>query len=139
MSLDEYGAYQLRWMFEHGHGIDELIDGLDQIDLDGIGGVRGAYEAWERDVGFGGELWACRAEHAEEVEKQGPERGGVTDDPFDTMPDLLKEGFLSALAAEESGEPGYVFVPGNAPLSDSLAPSGTDPVLADRTISSPER
>lgn len=67
MSLDGYERYQLEWMIEHGHSIRELIDELGEIDLDGIGGVRGAFDAWERDRGFGGEVFASREEFTEDV------------------------------------------------------------------------
>lgn len=194
MALDEYGRYQLQWMLDHGYGLDDLIDGLDQMGLDASVGVRGAYDAWEADRGFGGEIWACREEHcddapliehapaftiegctpddvlerysagtsrqplvtsradAELVAREVNERLSAvddlftdvldevvrerfderaSDDPLASMPPLLMEGFLEALEAEEAGEPGYVYVPGNAPLSECVGGSAAQPASAD--------
>lgn len=72
MSLrDEYERYRLGWMMEHGYGLDDLVDGLSETMAEMVGeptpafDVRDAFEAWERDRGFGGELYACMDEWAE--------------------------------------------------------------------------
>lgn len=65
----------------------------------------------------------------EVVREQSDER--ASDDPLASMPPLLLEGFLEALEAEEAGAPGYVYVPGNAPLSECVDGGAAQPASAD--------
>lgn len=89
MALDEYATYQLRWMMEHGHSIAELIDELtatqNALELTpGINlSVREAFDEWQRDSGFGGELWACREEQEDDMRARDP----VREDPHVTAGD----------------------------------------------------
>ena len=50
----DYDRYQLEWMLEHQHSLDELIRGLDIVEHAGSGEVERAYDTWQRDVGFDG-------------------------------------------------------------------------------------
>lgn len=60
---DEYRKYQLRWMAEHGHSLQDLIRELEELRVEDEHGVdmplNLLFEQWEMDRGFGGELWAC--------------------------------------------------------------------------------
>lgn len=67
--LTPYERYQLQWMQDHGHSIEELMDELtgfqygDPEDSDRITGpVFELFKEWELDCGFGSEIWACRKE-----------------------------------------------------------------------------
>ena len=63
--MSEYEKYQLQWMVDHGHSIAELIDELDRVQMDWSDeceSVSEIFKAWETDVGFSGEIWACKPE-----------------------------------------------------------------------------
>ena len=63
--MSEYEKYQLQWMIDHGHSIAELIDELDRVQMDwsdGCESVPDIFKAWEAEIGFGGEIWACKPE-----------------------------------------------------------------------------
>ena len=72
MKLTPYQEYQLAWMIEHGHSIEELISELaemqfeDPEDSDRISTpVTELFDEWLNDKGFGGEIWACEQEWKE--------------------------------------------------------------------------
>ena len=55
-----YGKYKLNWMMEHGYTIEDLLrlvgeHIIDDPDLS----LADAYDEWEVDDGFHGEIWAC--------------------------------------------------------------------------------
>jgi len=67
-----YGAFQLKWMLEHGHTINDILEGMaahadkDYINIDdndepNLEGncidVYAMYEDWEREDGFNGEIY----------------------------------------------------------------------------------
>lgn len=59
---DEYRKYQLRWMAEHGHSLQDLIRELEELRAEDESvdmPLNLLFEQWEMDRGFGGELWAC--------------------------------------------------------------------------------
>lgn len=67
--MTKYQKYQLQWMIDHDHSLDELIGELtdlqysDPEDSDMISQpVSDLFDEWNQDCGFGGELWACEAE-----------------------------------------------------------------------------
>lgn len=63
--MTEYQKYQLRWMIDHDHSIDELIDELSRCQMDWAENnepVEEIYDAWLMNIGFCGEIWACEAE-----------------------------------------------------------------------------
>ena len=63
--MTEYQKYQLQWMIDHDHSIDELIDELHTFQKDWADSdepINDMYFIWERQIGFGGELWACQRE-----------------------------------------------------------------------------
>ena len=77
--LTPYEAYQLRWMLEHGYSLTNLIEELTGCqfaapeDSDTISApISETFDSWERDVGFGGEIWASEREFNE---VEGAEKG----------------------------------------------------------------
>lgn len=57
--------YQLKWMINHNHSIDELISELDICQADWADGnekISDIYKAWVNEIGFGSEIWACEQE-----------------------------------------------------------------------------
>lgn len=70
--MSEYEKYKLQWMMEHDYSIKNLVDELtahqyaDPEDSDHISTpVNELFAKWERDIGFGSEIWACEAEWLE--------------------------------------------------------------------------
>ena len=70
---ETYEEYQLRWMAEHRHSLNMLMRELEEMqyedpeDSDRISTpVTELFNEWEQDRGFGGEIWACRAEWKKE-------------------------------------------------------------------------
>lgn len=61
-----YKRYQLRWMEEHDHTLGELIDSIAEYGAEdepvSWDGLREAFDDWEFDAGFHGEVWPCRRE-----------------------------------------------------------------------------
>lgn len=77
--MNEYEAYKLRWMLEHGYSLNDLIQSLSELqysdpeDSDQISTpISELFAQWERDIGFGSEVWACKSEWAE-TESKWPE------------------------------------------------------------------
>ncbi|MBR2894865.1 MAG: hypothetical protein IKC03_04300 [Oscillospiraceae bacterium] len=63
LDRDLYQCYQLEWMITHDHSISELLHELTMLQEDCPDAtVTELFEYWEQDVGFGSEIWACRAE-----------------------------------------------------------------------------
>lgn len=72
-AMDAYQKYQLEWMLSHGYSLQDLIQALteyqyeDPEDSDRISTpISAIFAEWEQDVGFNSEIWACKAEWAEE-------------------------------------------------------------------------
>lgn len=75
--MTEYQKYQLQWMIDHGHSIQNLIQELrnyqydDPEDSDRISTpIDELFSEWEQDIGFGSEIWACQEEWNECENKQ---------------------------------------------------------------------
>lgn len=65
MSMTAYQKYQLWWMLAHGYSLEDLIDELSSRQAenrDYRAPVTEIFRDWEKDSGFGGELWACEEE-----------------------------------------------------------------------------
>lgn len=67
-----YGRYQVHWLLAHGHTLEELVKEVNDVanEMTGEPGsladlVFHAFQEWESDVGFGGEIYACMDEFAE--------------------------------------------------------------------------
>lgn len=73
---NEYHKYQLRWMADHGYSIQDLIDELDELqeDCDSHDCISDIFEMWEKDYGFGSEIWSCQSEW-ESCEAPGHDKG----------------------------------------------------------------
>ena len=68
--MTEYQKYQLQWMIDHDHSLDEMISEMLAMQTDGDkivfdGDVADLFSEWEYLSGFGGEIWACEAEWKE--------------------------------------------------------------------------
>lgn len=63
--MTSYQKYQLQWMLAHGYSLEDLIDELSSLqaeNLDYRAPVTEIFRDWEKDSGFGGELWVCEEE-----------------------------------------------------------------------------
>lgn len=67
--MTRYQEYQLRWMLDHGYSLQDVIQGLTELqfddpeDSDQISTpVSELFDEWEQDIGFGSEIWACEDE-----------------------------------------------------------------------------
>lgn len=67
--MTNYEKYQLQWMIDHGYSLNDLMNELTELqyadpeDSDRITeSVSDLFADWESDIGFGSEIWACRAE-----------------------------------------------------------------------------
>lgn len=57
---EAYRLYQLDWMANHGYSVEDLAAAvLAHVDSSDGTPDTTAYHEWERDAGFGGEIWAC--------------------------------------------------------------------------------
>ena len=57
-----YDRYQIQWMLNHKCTVTDLIDAI-QLQMDeGAVTVGEAFDKFERDSGFDGEIWASREE-----------------------------------------------------------------------------
>lgn len=61
--MTAYQKYQLQWMIDHGHSLDDLMSELTQHQINGCEEtVDAIFDEWEHEVGFSGEIWACEWE-----------------------------------------------------------------------------
>lgn len=61
--MTAYQKYQLQWMIDHDHSLDDLMSELTQHQINGCEEtVDAIFDEWEHEVGFGGEIWACEGE-----------------------------------------------------------------------------
>ena len=68
--MTNYQKYQLQWMIDHGFSIQDLIQGLTDLQYDDPEDsnqistpVSELFEQWEFGIGFAsGSLWACEQE-----------------------------------------------------------------------------
>ena len=63
--MTDYQKYQLQWMIDHDCSLDNLIDELTCCQMDWAENneyVQDIYDAWERNIGFNGMIWACHDE-----------------------------------------------------------------------------
>ena len=66
--MTRYEKYQLQWMIDHDYSLDDLIKSISEYGVDCQGDYAMEPELfwqWEKDSGFGGEIWACYAEWLE--------------------------------------------------------------------------
>ena len=55
-----YGKYKLNWMMEHGYTIEDLFKFVgEHLTDDTDWSLAGAYDEWETEDGFNGEIWCC--------------------------------------------------------------------------------
>lgn len=61
-----YERYKLKWMLDHNHTLTDLLDALTEIQKDTETlSSNVAFEDFELDIGFRGELWVCKEEFQE--------------------------------------------------------------------------
>ena len=60
-----YEKYKLDWMQKHGKTISNLIQALSSAQEESGEDLILAFDLWELDCGFGGEIWACYDEFIE--------------------------------------------------------------------------
>lgn len=64
-NTERYKRYKLQWMLDHGHTLEEIFRELYMIqkeyleDGESCPNIWMLLAQWEKDVGFGGECWAC--------------------------------------------------------------------------------
>lgn len=68
--MSDYEKFQLQWMIDHGHSLRELLEELERVQYDDPENdahistpVTELFVEWERDRGFGSEIWPCEAEY----------------------------------------------------------------------------
>lgn len=92
--MNMYEEYQLQWMIGHKYSLKELMEELDkyQNDTDEPLTVTELFSRWEKDAGFGSEIWACQKEWMDsnpfitkELIRHGLNRGIIT---FDVDPNV---------------------------------------------------
>lgn len=60
-----YERYKLQWMIEHKKTLEQLISALQTQMTDGAETTYEAYDGFQMDQGFAGELWVCEQEFRE--------------------------------------------------------------------------
>lgn len=60
-----YEKYKLDWMQTHGKTISDLIQALSSAQEESGEDLLLAFDLWELDCGFDGEIWACYDEFLE--------------------------------------------------------------------------
>lgn len=75
--MTDFEKYQLQWMMDHGHTLEELMCELqdmqydDPEDSDRIATpVTELFQEWVSDRGFGSEIWPCEREFNEAEHKE---------------------------------------------------------------------
>lgn len=66
-SFRAYERFKLQWMLDHKHTLQELLCELDAYseDCGDAGSMQELLDVWEKDRGFGGEMWPCYEEWLE--------------------------------------------------------------------------
>lgn len=74
--LVAYQRFKLEWMLSHGYTLEALMKELDEIrdDMGPDATISDLFDTWERDVGFGSEIWPCFGEW-QECEAKEAENG----------------------------------------------------------------
>ena len=81
--MTPYQKYQLQWMIDHNHSLDDLMYSMTEYQVDGCEGtVAEIFDEWEfNSNGFGGEIWACLGEWKEcEAQADPPELSDALDE-----------------------------------------------------------
>lgn len=60
MNNTDYQNYQLQWMQDHAHSLEDLIMSLEEYRKDTFGlTLPELFHEWEHNQGFNGEIWTC--------------------------------------------------------------------------------
>lgn len=65
----EYEKFKLQWMLDHGHTLESLVSSLAASLEDSEEPLVETYNTWEREVGFGGEIYPCFEEWLDNEEE----------------------------------------------------------------------
>lgn len=96
---EAYRLYQLDWMKSHGYSVRDLAmavinshnDRSDPEDADAAKPDASAYDTWEYEDGFNGEIWACKEEFLESEYLDSDYMAELlTDKDFTTYLSMLK-------------------------------------------------
>ena len=61
--MTKYEEYQLKWMIEHGHSLNDLFNRIEDYNDLKNKQIQDLFEMWEIDYGFeGSEIWASEDE-----------------------------------------------------------------------------
>lgn len=62
--MTNYQKYQLQWMIDHDHSIQELVRELDSAreDFHPQESLMEVFDEWEMNTGFMGQIWVCEEE-----------------------------------------------------------------------------
>ena len=68
--MSDYEKFQLQWMIEHGHSLRELLEELERAQYEDPENdaristpITELFAEWEKDCGFGSEIWPGEAEY----------------------------------------------------------------------------
>ena len=75
--MTDFEKYQLQWMMDHGHTLEELMCELQDMQYDDpedseriATPVTELFQEWVSDRGFGSEIWPCECEFNEAEHKE---------------------------------------------------------------------
>lgn len=103
--MSDYEKFQLQWMIDHGHSLRELLEELERVQYDDPENdahistpVTELFVEWERDRGFGSEIWPCEAEYKsrEAVERYLEELMGLVkrENEGEVLPESEKQMYV---------------------------------------------
>lgn len=106
MNNTDYQNYQLQWMQDHAHSLDDLIMSLEEYRKDTFGlTLPELFHEWEHNQGFNSEIWACENEF-NDCEAQENQKQDVACIRFTCAPDLSEweqnQGFNGEIWACEN-------------------------------------
>ena len=111
--MDAYEQFKLQWMKDHGCTVSDLVKSVIRFAADRVEkrdnlflmNTDALVEEWERDSGFSGSIWPCRAEweDCEAQEPKPPQTIRLPIAPYDS----LGNQFTLTLTAEEINYPEF--------------------------------
>lgn len=92
MNNTDYQNYQLQWMQDHAHSLEDLIMSLEKYRKDTFGlTLPELFHEWEQNQGFDGEIWACENEFNDcEAQENQKQYVNIISTYFGCDPDLSK-------------------------------------------------
>lgn len=92
MNNTDYQNYQLQWMQDHAHSLEDLIMSLEKYRNGRFGlTLPELFHEWEQDQGFNSEIWACEDEFEDcEMQKNQKQYVNILSTYFGCNSDLSK-------------------------------------------------